>query len=333
MSGSSKQNDLAKKYGVDQPVLKAYKPSLRERAQLAAEQAFTRAMGREPGYEARDKIEKLTGLLDFVPVVGDALGVDETKRALNSRRYVEAGLTGLGTALGVMPVVGDVAGKAVRGAAKPAEKAAAKLIEKYAAKAQDLKAKYGLPEFTTDLTPEQIEANRAAFLEGSAAPPVLYTGTSKDKDFNRFNVPRNGAWFTESPQSASAYALDNDSMALKTDNYRDFYNVNTASRVMPVHVSAKNPYVVDARAFNDQLQRLGGDNYKRAQSIMFDDLRAQGYDSVHLKSETPGEDVWVALGKPTQIKSKLNRGTFDPSDPHLNKARGGLAKKYGVRPS
>lgn len=115
----------------DSPVLKTYKPSLRERAQIAAEQAFTRAVGREPGYEARDKIEKLTGLLDFVPVVGDALGVDETKRALDSHRYVEAGLTGLGTALGAVPVVGDVAGKVVRGAAKPTEKAAVKLIEKY----------------------------------------------------------------------------------------------------------------------------------------------------------------------------------------------------------
>lgn len=42
-----------------------------------------------------------------------------------------------------------------------------------------------------------------------------------------------------------------------------------------------------------------------------------------------GGSAWVAF-EPTQVKSTMNRGTFDPNDPHLNKARGGLVEKYGL---
>jgi hypothetical protein len=120
--GRIDKNKLAAKYGS----ISAYKPSVRERAQIGLEDLYARVMGQEPGYEPRQFIEKATGLLDFVPGVGEALGVDETKRALDRKRYLEAGLTGVGTALGAVPIVGDVAGKAVKGAAKGAEKLAAK---------------------------------------------------------------------------------------------------------------------------------------------------------------------------------------------------------------
>jgi len=55
----------------------------------------------------------------------------------------------------------------------------------------------------------QRTANLARHMEGSAAPPVLYHGTSKDADFKKFNIPKNGAWFTTSADDASSYANDN----------------------------------------------------------------------------------------------------------------------------
>ena len=113
--------------------LRAYKPSLRERAQIGMEGLYTRATGREPGYAPRRLMGKASELLDFIPGVGDVIGVDETKRALDRRQYLEAGLTGAGTLLGVVPIVGDVAGKVLKGAAKPAQQAAEKLAAKYTA--------------------------------------------------------------------------------------------------------------------------------------------------------------------------------------------------------
>lgn len=170
----------------DGPVMKAYTPSLRERAQIGGEKLFQKVTGREPGYWDRQQIEKFSGLLDFIPLVGDTLGVDETKRALDRKQWVEAGLTGLGTAIGAVPVVGDVAGGALRAGAKAAERAVAKVAEKGALQTvgqmaepkatvnvRSLKTKYGLDEFITDLTPEQRAANRAAY------PTPAYHGTPR----------------------------------------------------------------------------------------------------------------------------------------------------------
>lgn len=120
--------------------LKAYKPSLRERAQIGMEGLYTRATGREPGYAPRRLMGKASELLDFIPGVGDVIGIDETKRALDRRQYLEAGLTGAGTMLGVVPIVGDVAGKALKGAAKPAQKALEKLAAKYGVEVPKVRA-------------------------------------------------------------------------------------------------------------------------------------------------------------------------------------------------
>ena len=171
--------------------------------------------------------------------------------------------------------------------------------------------------------PSAAEASPAlnAFLEGSKSPRVLYSGTSKDMDFDQFRVPRNGAWFTDSKDSASTYAIENDSMGHKWDqDVRNFVPTNTASRVIPVHVAIKNPYKM-TEADHKALQYV--DNYKRAQSQLFDKLRAKGYDGVEY-----GGGVWVALGSPKQIKSAIgNKGTFDPKSPKLNKANGGLVER------
>lgn len=142
------------------------------------------------------------------------------------------------------------------------------------------------------------------------SPRVYYTGTSKDKDFKAFNVPRNGTWFTDDPGIASAYAKDNDSMKTVMDDSPGaspwaLKDVNTASRVFPVYIKAENPYSLT----DDDFDFMNKDNYKRQQGILFDRLRAQGYDSVFMD---PDRTVVVVLNDPAQIKSVNNSGKWDP---------------------
>jgi hypothetical protein len=51
---------------------------------------------------------------DFVPGIGEALGADDTARDYAAGNYLGAGINAGATALGVVPVVGDVAGKGIR---------------------------------------------------------------------------------------------------------------------------------------------------------------------------------------------------------------------------
>ena len=66
------------------------------------------------GYGRGRMVDMLTGTVDFAPVLGDAVGIGETRQALNEGDYLSAGIIGTATALGMVPIVGDVAGRAVR---------------------------------------------------------------------------------------------------------------------------------------------------------------------------------------------------------------------------
>ena len=147
-------------------------------------------------------------------------------------------------------------------------------------------------------------------------PLVVYTGTSKDTDFKAFKIPKNGAWFVADPAEASQYAVDNDSQNLKYDpDTRRYREVNTASRVMPVFLSIKNPATLSEADSNAMRY---ASNYRKVQGQIFDRLRAQGYDGVNM-----GNGVWVVIGSPTQIKSAIgNTGAFDPANPDIRYAEG-----------
>jgi hypothetical protein len=159
-------------------------------------------------------------------------------------------------------------------------------------------------------------------------PLRVFSGTSKDVDFNSVRVPRNGAWFTTDPKVASSYATENDSMGFAPDPEAKrawaTKKVNDAPRVMPAYLNIENPMVYpDHGIMTSEVIRLGGDNYKRGQGLLFDQLRAQGYDGVKL-----GDDTYVTLRGPEQIKSASgNIGTYDPKQKRMDKARGGLAVK------
>ncbi len=153
-------------------------------------------------------------------------------------------------------------------------------------------------------------------LHDNGVPRTYYTGTSKDKDFTSFNVGRHGAWFTTDPKEASQYAMENDSQGHVWEG-GGYKRTNTASRVIPAHLKASNPYT------GDRPQRISNSqNYKKAQSDWFDQLRAAGHDA-WVPASMNG-NLAVMLKHPTQIKSAIgNNGNFDPKSPHIAKATGG----------
>jgi len=59
-------------------------------------------------------------------------------------------------------------------------------------------------------------------------------------------------------------------------------------------------------------------------------LEGRGYDSVIATDDFSDKPIEFVAFKPTQIKSAIgNRGTYDPDDPDIRKARGGFAVKKG----
>jgi hypothetical protein len=170
-----------------------------------------------------------------------------------------------------------------------------------------------------------------SFLHVDGNPKTYYHGTSKDKPFTGFKVGRHGAWFTSDPKDASMYAQENDSMSSRYEGGR-FVPQNTASRVMPVFLKADNPFFGE---FPEKYKNV--ENYKKAQSDWFDELRANGHDSWIPRSQEG--NLAVMLEGPHQVKSAVgNVGTFDPTNPDITKAEGGSVddhpdQGYAPKPS
>jgi hypothetical protein len=176
----------------------------------------------------------------------------------------------------------------------------------------------GVPLFSRDRKQTETPAFKAWFgdskvVDADGNPLVVYTGTSKDVDFKSFKIPKNGAWFTTDKYTASAYALENDSMAIKTENYRDFTHVNTASRVIPAYLHIEKMYTPT----DDEMTALiRASNYKKEQGNLFDRVRRAGFDGVDM-----GNGVYVVIGDATQIKSAIgNNGSFDPVNKDITKS-------------
>ena len=97
-------------------------------------------------------------------------------------------------------------------------------------------------------------------LHDNGVPRTYYTGTSKDVDFDKFNVGRHGVWFTSDPKSASSYADENDSQGYRREG-------NTYVKILE-NVRRKDVYLVQTIGFdaNDAFMELlfWIDAFKRA---------------------------------------------------------------------
>lgn len=98
-------NATEKKSSSDQGAsLRSYEPTLRERiGNLAYDLTGSQ--------HTRDVTNTV---VDFVPGVSEALGIDDTQRALDEGRYFDAGVNATAATLGVIPIAGDVLGKGVK---------------------------------------------------------------------------------------------------------------------------------------------------------------------------------------------------------------------------
>jgi hypothetical protein len=122
------------------PQMRGYEPSLREQIGNVIYDAAG-GLGGLGGIRNRIRDEAMIGL-DFIPGLGEAVGVDDTSRAFNAGNYLDAAVNGGATAAGLLPVGGDIAGgvlKAIFGGvgAKTADKFLLERAQDMAAKGAD----------------------------------------------------------------------------------------------------------------------------------------------------------------------------------------------------
>jgi len=187
---------------------------------------------------------------------------------------------------------------------------------------------------------------KVAFQEGNHpdVPDVVYHGTYRD--FHSFDpeakrtydvAPHDqdntdtgwfgkGHYFTPQPWRANHYAEETARR----------WNKEEGAQVYPVHLSLKNPFIVNMRDYDSgaltldkALSALRVPMHPRGwrkPSEQTAALTAMGHDGVIAKREGKTEEI-VAF-KPEQIKSAIgNQGTFDPNDPDMTKAEGGTVGK------
>jgi len=171
------------------------------------------------------------------------------------------------------------------------------------------RAQQETPEFKNWFGESQV-------VDEQGKPLVVYHGTSKDVDFTSFKGNKNGIWFTPDPDTASNYAMQNDSMGYRRGVGYSMEPTNTASRVIPAYVSLKNPARFEV--WPDVIRYAT--NYKKALGDYFTQLKAQGHDGVIFGS---GKDTTYVAFNPEQVKSATaNRGTFSPESRDIRYQRG-----------
>lgn len=138
-----------------------------------------------------------------------------------------------------------------------------------------------------------------------------------------------GSWFSDraDEQGAGMYAGYHREGQQPSEGF--------SGAIMPVYLKYTNPW--KPSSFEEFLQR-GNEldwEYDAARPGLFNTeplrqwLKERGHDAIQFPRGLDGGDqVATVVLEPTQIKSATgNRGTYDPEDPDIRKARGGLAVK------
>ncbi len=119
----------------------------------------------------------------------------------------------------------------------------------------------------------------------------VYHGTSKDKDFKKFRDTGKGVFVTVSPQEASNYATENDSMKFGDYDHvtGKFAEINTASRVIPMKLELGKAYKITSEDFKFLNSKP---NYGRLQKELHDKIKREGYDVIDY-----GKGVYAVLSE------------------------------------
>jgi hypothetical protein len=247
---------------------------------------------RVSGRQVADAMQAMGLLAAPIPVVGDVAGLlgDAAMYAAKPEERT-AGNMAL-TALGALPFVPSVAGKAVRGADKFAE---------------------------------WFSGSKA--VDASGAPLRVFHGTAQD--FAAFDPAKvgqamdsgklgHGFYFSSSPAWASNYA---DAAGKKAGG---------GANVMPSYLSLKNPLVLSGKGdVWTKLRAKSAELGVKADPVLDEAMtpnpewskafseaaKKAGYDGMILD----GAGEYVAFS-PTQVKSQFNRGTWSKTDPAVLKS-------------
>lgn len=171
-------------------------------------------------------------------------------------------------------------------------------------------------------------------VDAEGKPRLVYHGTSAD-----FTVFKPGAaWFSESPQHASRYAVETAEKAGKMTGRSALDVAGMAGmemQVMPVYLAIRNPLEIPVgmnmpppKAI-DLARKLGlsGGQFRKATKVwevvnspaFIEAARKAGYDGVRAQE---GDAVTWAAFDATQIKSATgNRGTYSPTNPDIRMSR------------
>lgn len=165
-------------------------------------------------------------------------------------------------------------------------------------------------------------------------PQMFYHATPND--FSVFKpggpdpeVSGNAIWLSPYAEYQAAY----HNIGARGGGFREGTNV------MPLYARMENPLLLDDPEMVGWARDVFAGGSNQFPQLMpqkwVDDVRSEGYDGVIYKrppikdvsgNEYPSDEYIVF--DPLQVKSATgNRGTYDPNDPDIRKARGGLAVK------
>jgi hypothetical protein len=191
-----------------------------------------------------------------------------------------------------------------------------------------------------------LDPNFQRFFGGSKAvdeygePQRFYHGTLAPSGIDAFRF--NSHFGTASQANERLKSLSE-----LHDDYRHLYpsKAREAPQVMPVYLNAQNPMRVEDTMLEnwrkqiEEAKSLGHDSivYLNRGEMTADQLdeifdmersRNAKISDDELRKGVPGVADSYIVFDPKQIKSAIgNRGTYDPDDPDINMARGGLAVK------
>jgi hypothetical protein len=175
-----------------------------------------------------------------------------------------------------------------------------------------IKLKVLLFEGMTD-TPEFKQwFGQSKVVDEHGQPKVVYHGTSKSRDFSKFNKKGGGSWFTSSKEEASKYAERNDFSDIRGhDEHGVPYGSNVSSRIYPVYLKIENPKLLTSKEIEWWRHQK---DYRSANKELLARAFAAGHDGIDM-----GNGNYV-VHKPEQIKSAIgNKGMFDPKHPDITK--------------
>ena len=172
------------------------------------------------------------------------------------------------------------------------------------------------------------EENLRKMLEPSKIKERLYHATPEDIKFFKPGglnpkVSGEAIWLSNDPKRTPA-----------AHNIGSYDNPRQGVNVMPVHVQAKNPMILDDETMLKWAQEVYGEGSREFPMLMPKKWREEvmkDYDSIVLADPYKrGDSHEIIMFEPEKIKSAIgNRGTYNTDTADITKARGGLAMADG----